>query len=124
MGDLSRAWKYSAKIYRDFYNLTMTQAKKWKGRYYKSQKENQRLREENAEKEACIQEDFHTLKGLENTLEEQGKTIERLRGLLAEIDNIANEGMQATYNLASFNASQISRIKYLLLEKELSDEKS
>ena len=45
--------------------------------------ENQRLREENAEKEACIQEDFHTLKGLENTLEEQGKTIERLRGLLA-----------------------------------------
>ena len=44
MGDLSRAWKYSAKIYRDFYNLTMTQAKKWKGRYYKSQKENQRLR--------------------------------------------------------------------------------
>ena len=44
MGDLSRAWKYSAKIYRDFYNLTMTQAKEWKGRYYKSQKENQRLR--------------------------------------------------------------------------------
>jgi len=47
--------------------------------------ENQRLREENAEKEACIQEDFHTLKGLENTLEEQGETIERLRGLLAEL---------------------------------------
>ena len=47
---------------------------------------------------------------------------QRLRGLLAEINDIANEGMQATYNLASFNASQISRIKYLLLEKKLSDE--